>query len=637
MTLLDRMRRHRGWLKWSLGLVVLSFIVLYLPNRRLNGQPAASHDVVASVDGREITVDKFRRVYLQQMQAYRNQFGGNMDERLLKQLGIDQRILQGLIEEEAALSEAGKLGINASDQEVIARIQALPAFQDSGHFIGEVRYRQILGMQNPPIRPDEFEEQVRRGIVMEKLQGVLTDWITVNDPEVDAEFKRRNEKVKLAVVNFPADKFREATTATDAEIAAWFESHKNDYKIPEKRKVKYALINTQGMRDHQKVSAEDVQKHYQDNQQQFTTPEQVRASHILFKTEGKDEAAVRKQAEAVLARAKAGEDFAKLANEYTEEEVGKTRGGDLDFFGRGQMAKEFEDTAFALKPGQISDIVKTSFGLHIIKTTDHKPETKRPLEEVRAQIEDQLKWERAQNEAQRLAEELDKQIDDPGDFDTIGKTRGLTVGESAPFARTEPIAGIGMAPAVAERAFEMKQGETSKAIRTPQGFAFISLTGTEPERLPTLDEVKARVRDDVVKGKAADTARQRAAAVSAQLKGDNFDAAAKSAGLEVKTTDLIARGAPIGDVGISPAVEAVAFTLPAGTVSDPIKTDNGAVVVKVLERKDVTPAELAAGKKDIRDQMLNERKNRFYGSYMTKAREKMRINRNEATIAQVTS
>jgi peptidyl-prolyl cis-trans isomerase D len=637
MTLLDRMRRHRGWLKWSLGLVVLSFIVLYLPNRRLNGQPAASRDVVASVDGRDITVDKFRRVYLQQMQAYRSQFGGNMDERLLKQLGIDQRILQGLIEEEAAISEAGKLGIRASDQEVVARIQSLPAFQENGHFIGEARYRQILNMQNPPIRPDEFEEQVRRGIVMEKLQGVLTDWITVNDQEVDAEFKRRNEKVKLAVVNFPADKFREATTATDAEIAAWFDSHKNDYKIPEKRKVKYALINTQGMRDHQKVSAEDVQKHYQDNQQQFTTPEQVRASHILFKTEGKDEAAVRKQAEAVLARAKAGEDFAKLANEYTEEEVGKTRGGDLDFFGRGQMAKEFEEAAFALKPGQISDIVKTSFGLHIIKTTDHKPETKRPLEEVKAQIEDQLKWERAQNEAQRLADDLDKQIDDPGDFDTVGKTRGLTVGESAPFARTEPIAGIGMAPAVAERAFEMKQGETSKAIRTPQGFAFISLTGTEAERLPTLDEVKARVRDDVVKSKAADTARQRAAAVSAQLKGDNFDAAAKSAGLDVKTTDLIARGAPIADVGVSPAVEAVAFTLPAGTVSDPIKTDNGAVVVKVLERKDVTPAELAAGKKDIRDQMLNERKNRFYGSYMTKAREKMRINRNEATIAQVTS
>ena len=114
------------------------------------------------------------------MQAYRQAYGGNMDERLLKQLGIDQRILQGLIEEEAALAEAEQLGIKASDQEVVARIQSLPAFQENGQFIGETRYRQVLNMQNPPLRPDEFEEQVRRGIVMEKLQGALTDWITVS-------------------------------------------------------------------------------------------------------------------------------------------------------------------------------------------------------------------------------------------------------------------------------------------------------------------------------------------------------------------------------------------------------------------------------------------------------------------------
>jgi peptidyl-prolyl cis-trans isomerase D len=637
MTLLDRMRRHRGWLKWSLGLVVLSFILLYLPNRRLKGEPVGSKEVAATVDGREITVDRFRRVYMRQIQAYRNAAGGNMDERLLKQLGIDQRILQGLIEEEASLAEAEKLGIKASDQEVIARIQSLPDFEENGRFIGETRYRQMLQGANPPLRPDEFEEQIRRAIIMEKLQGVLTDWITVTDQDVDAEFKRRNEKVKLAVVNFPADKFREATTATDAELSAWFEAHKNDYKVPEKRKVKYALINTQVMRDQQKVSAEDIQRSYQENQQQYSTPEQVRASHILFKTEGKDEAAVRKQAEAVLARAKAGEDFAKLANEYTEEEAGKTRGGDLDFFGRGQMAKEFEDAAFALKSGQISDIVKTSFGLHIIKTTDHKAAATRSLDEVRAQIEDSLKWERAQAEAQRLADELDKQIDDPGDFDTVARGRGLAVGESGFFGRNEPIAGVGMAPAVAERAFEMKQGETSKALRTPQGFAYISLTGSQAEHLPTFEEVKAQVRDDVVKGKAADTARQRAAALAAQLKGGNFEAAAKSAGLEVKTTEQIARGAAIADVGVSPAVEAVAFTLPAGTVSDPIKTENGAVIVKVLERKDVTPAELSAGRKEVRDQMVNERRNRFYGSYMTKAREKMHIIRNETVIAQLTT
>jgi peptidyl-prolyl cis-trans isomerase D len=636
MTMLDRMRRHRGWLKWSLALVVVSFILLYIPwDRMQSGAPVSSESVVASVDGREITAGRFQRVYRQQMQAYRNAYGGNMDERLLKQLGIDQRILQSLIEEEAGLVEAAKLGISASDEEVRARILSLPSFQENGRFIGDARYRQILSMQNPPIRPEEFEEQVRRGIVGEKLNGALTDWITVSDQEVETEFRRRNEKIKLAVVNFPADKFREATAATDAEISAWFDSHKNDYKIPEKRKIKFALIDAQAMREQMKVSAEDVERQYKENQQQYSTPEQVRASHILFKTEGKDEAEVRKQAEGVLKRAKAGEDFAKLANEFTEEEVGKTRGGDLDFFPRGQMAKEFEEAAFALKPGEISGIVKTSFGLHIIKLTDQRPASTRSLAEVRGQIEDQIKTERAQADAQRLAAEVGKLIKKPADLDTVAKNRGLTVSESGFFAREEPIAGLGMAPAVAERAFEIKQGDVSDAIRTLQGFAFITGTGTQAERLPTLDEVKTRVRDDVVKSKAADTARQRASAVAAQLKSGNFEAAAKAAGLEVKTTEQIARGGAITDVGISPAVDAVAFGLQQGAVSDPIKTDNGAVIVKVLERKDVTPAEITAGKQQLKDELVSERKNRFYSSYMAKARERMRINTNPTMLAQV--
>jgi peptidyl-prolyl cis-trans isomerase D len=379
-----------------------------------------------------------------------------------------------------------------------------------------------------------------------------------------------------------------------------------------------------------------VQRAYEDNRQQYSTPEQVRASHILLKTEGKDDAAVKKQAEEILAKVKApGADFAKLANQYTEEEAGKTRGGDLDYFGRGQMAKEFEEAAFALQPGQISPVVKTSFGYHIIKNTGRKAAETRTLEEVRPQIEDQLKWERAQTEAQRLADELAGLLKKPADLDTVAKTRGLTVNESGFFAREEPISGLGLAPAAAQRAFELKDGDVSEAIRTPQGFAFLTVTGTQAARTPALDEVKARVREDVVKKKAVETARQKAAALTAQLKGGSFDAAAKAAGLEVKTTELIARGSPIAEVGVSPAIDAAAFALPAGGVSDPIVTDTGAVIVKVLEKKDVTPAELSAGKSQLRDEMVNERRNRFYASYMTKARERMDIRTYPAVLAQV--
>jgi peptidyl-prolyl cis-trans isomerase D len=557
-----------------------------------------------------------------------------MDERLLKQLGIDRRIVEQMIEEEAAIAEARKLGIGATDQEVTQRILALPAFQENGVFIGDTRYRQMLAMQNPPMRPADFEDQVRRGITVEKLQGAITDWITVADADVETEFKRRNEKVKLAVMTLPADKFRDGVAATDAEIAKYFEEHSNDYRVPEKRKVRYALVDMQAIRARTPVTPQDVQKSYEDNREQYSTPEQVRASHILLNTEGKDEAAVRKRADELLAKARGGADFAKLANENTDEEIGKTRGGDLDFFSKGQMVPEFDAVAFALKPGEISDVVKTQFGFHIIKVTDKRAATTRPLTEVHAQIEDQLKWERAQAEAQRTADEVAALIKSPADLDTVAKPRGLTVAESALFSREEPISGLGMAPAVTERAFAMKEGEVSEAIRTPQGFAFITVTGRQDAYVPKLDEVKDRVREDVIAKKARETAQQRASAIAAQAKSD-FNAAGKAAGVEVKTTELIARGAPIADAGVSPAVDAAAFALPAGGVSDAIMTDNGAVIVKVLERQDPPATEFASGKDALKGELLNERRNRFFGSYMTKARDRMRVTTNPQLIAQL--
>jgi peptidyl-prolyl cis-trans isomerase D len=634
MTMLDRMRRHKGWLKWSLAIVILAFIILYIPSF-MKQDVAGNSDVVASVEGREITVGKFRQAYQRQMQAYRTQFGGNVDERMLKQLGIDQRIVQQMLEEEAGLAEASRLKITATDEEVRTRIATMPGLTENGQFIGEQRYRQLLQMQNPPMTPSEFEEQIRRSVTLEKLHAALTNWITVSDKELEDEYKRRNEKVKLAVVSFPADKFREGIEATDAELNTYYEAHKTELKIPEKRKVKYALVDMQAIRNRTTVSAEDIQRSYEDNKQQYSTPEQVRASHILLKTEGKDDATVKKQAEDLLAKVKAGEDFAKLATEYSEDDASKVKGGDLDFFPKGQMVPEFDKVAFSLKPGEISDLVKSQYGYHIIKVTDKKEATTKTLDEVRAQIEDQIKWDRAQTEAQRIADDVGKSLKKPADLDTVAKGRGLTVGESSLFSKEEPIAGLGMAPAVAERAFELKEGEVSEAIRTPQGFAFITVTGRQDAYVPKLDEVKAKVRDEVIKKKATDVARQKAASIGAQMKSGDFNAAAKAAGLEVKTTDFIARGAPIGDVGVSPAVDSVAYAMQPGAVSDPIVTDNGTVIVKMLERQDPPAADVATGKVTLKTELVNERRNRFYASYMAKARERMKVNINRELIAQI--
>lgn len=636
MTMLDRMRRHKNWLKWSLALVVVSFVLLYIPSFMGDAtQGAAGNSVVADVEGREITAAQFRRVYTQQMQAYRQSYGANVDDKLLKQLGIDQRIVQQMIQEEASLAEASRLGIKASDAEIRERILALPAFQENGQFIGDQRYRQLLRMQSPPMRPDEFENQIRRSVVTEKLQAALTGWMTVAESDVVSEFKKRNERVKVQVVTFPADKFREGLVASDAEVAKQFEDHKESYRIGEKRKVRYLTIDQEGLRQRATVTGQQIERSYNDNIQQYSQPEQVRASHILLKTEGKDDAAVKKQAEDLLAQIKKGANFEELAKKHSQDEVSAAKGGDLDFFNKGQMVPEFDQAAFSLQPGQMTDLVKSSFGYHIIKVTDKKAATVKTLDEVRPQIEDQLKYEQAQGAAQKVADEVAAQLKKPGDFDTVARARGLQGGESGLFLPNEPITGLGMAPAVGQRAFELKEGEVSEPLRTPQGFAFITVTGTQAAYVPKLDEVKSKVRDEVLKQKAIEAAREKASTLSAVMKSGNFEKAAKAAGLEVKTTELITRGAPMGDAGVSPALEAAAFALPAGSVSDPVVTDTGAAIVKVVERKDVAADELTKQKDSIRNELLNERKNKFFAAYMTKARQRMKININRETIAQI--
>jgi peptidyl-prolyl cis-trans isomerase D len=636
MTMLDRMRRHKNWLKWSLAIVVVSFVLLYIPsflNDSAGG--AAGNSVVAEVEGREITANQFRRVYQQQMQSYRQSYGANVDDRLLKQLGIDQRIVQQMIQEEASLAEAKRLGIKASDAEVRERILALPAFQENGQFIGDQRYRQLLRMQTPPMRPDEFEDQVRRSIVAEKLQAALTGWMTVADKDVVDEFKKRNEKIKVSVVSFPADKFREGLVASDAEVSKYFDEHKDAFKIAEKRKVRYLTIDQEAMRQKATVSGQQIERSYNDNIQQYSTPEQVRASHILLKTEGKDDAAVKKQAEEILAKVKSGGDFAELAKKNSQDESSAVKGGDLDFFNKGAMVPEFDKAAFSMKPGDISDLVKSQFGYHIIKVTDKRPATTRTLAEVRTQIEDQLKYEQAQTAAQKLSEQVAAELKKPGDFDRVARARGLHAGESGLFLQDEPIAGIGVAPAVGQAAFQLKEGEVSEPLRTPQGYAFITVTGKQDPYVPKVDEVKSKVKDEVLKQKAVEAARQKATTLSASMKSGDFEKAAKSAGLDVKTTDLIARGAPMGDAGVSPALEAVAFSLPAGSVSDPVVTDNGAVIVKVLERKDVVNEDLAKQKDSLRAEILNDKRNKFFASYMTKARQRMKVNINRDTINKI--
>ena len=396
MTMLDRMRRHRNWLKWSLALVVLTFIAFYArdfaTDQTLTGTTGVtSSEVVASVEGNDITAAEFLSRYQNQIQAYQGAYGSSINEQLLRQLGIDQQILQQMVDEQAALAEAQRQGIRVSDEELAQQIFAIPGLQENGRFVGEATYERILASQNPPLTKRDFEENLRKSMMIDRLRSAITDWMAVSDGEVEREFKLRNEKVKLQVVALTADKFRSRVTVTDADVATYFDAHKAEYRKGEQRKVKMLLLDRDQIKAKITVAPADVDKAYNDNITQYQTPEQVRASHILLKTEGKNEADVRKRAEEILKQVKAGGDFAAIAKQVSEDDGSKVNGGDLDYFGRGRMVPEFETAAFAMQPGQVSDLVKSQFGFHIIKVTDKKPPATRPLAEVRPQIEDQLK------------------------------------------------------------------------------------------------------------------------------------------------------------------------------------------------------------------------------------------------------
>ncbi len=638
MTMLDRMRRHRNWLKWSLALVCLAFVVFYIPDFLTNPTTdLATTNTVAVVEGHEIRGEEFRRTYQAQLQAYRSAYGGNMSEALLKQLGVDQQILQQMVDERAALAEAERLKMGVSDAEVRLRILAIPAFQENGAFIGAERYQQLLASQNPPMSSTQFEDGIRRALIVDKLRASVTEWLSVSDKELEEEYRRRNDKVKLAVASILSDSLRGTVSASDAEVSTYFAAHTDDFRIPEKRKIRHLLIDTDAMRAKMTVPPADIERAYNDNFELYSTPEQIRASHILLKTSGKDEAAVRERAEGLLKQARAGADFAQLATKNSEDEGTAPKGGDLDYFGRGRMVPEFDEGAFALQePGQISDLIKTQYGFHIIKLVERKPGSTRSLDDVRQQLTNQLSTERVQTQAADLAEKLASEITKPADLDSAAQRYSLPVQETAFFARDEPILGLGASPEVAGRAFELKPGEVSGAVRTGRGYVFATLVARQDPYVPKLDEVKERVREELVKQKAREASRQKAAQLSASLKSaPDFEKAAKASGAATQTTELITRDSPIPQLGMAPAVTDAAFKLAQGAVSDPITTDQGTVIIKVLEKQEVTPTELVSNKDRFRDELLADRKNRFFSAYMGKAKEKMKIQVNRSVIQRV--
>ena len=639
MTMLDRMRRHKAWLKWTLALAGFALLVLGFPLIQPPPEtPGTLTDVLAQVGDQEITVGEFQTLFRRQLQSYQVQSGGEITADLLRSMGIDRQLLQQVIDEYAALQEAARLGVTVSDAEVREAIVSLPAFQQDGEFIGEAAYLQMLRMQQPPMSPAEFEENVRRSLMLQRLQAALTDWITVSDDDVEREHVRRNERVRLSAISFRADDFREGLEATDDDVAALFEQNANDYLVPEKRRLRFVLIDVPALKASFTPSDADVQAYYDNNLDSYTEEVDLRVSHILLRTQDAELAEVQAQAESIAAEARNGADFAELARRYSEDEGTREAGGDLGRITRGQMVPEFEGAAFALEQDEVSGPVTSMFGVHVIKATEKTGGATQTLDEVRDSIVDMLQQESADARAGALAEAMSLEINAAADLEAAAARRGLEAQESGFAALGEPILGLGFSSEVTTQAFQLAEGEVAGPIPTPTGPAFVTVTGIQAPYVPPLEEVEARVRDDVIRRKAFVLAQERADAAAAILQdADDFAAAAEAEELAVNESGLIARGASVPGIGVNAQVEAVAFSLIPGETSDPVLTGNSAVVLHVHEREDADPAALRTSREQLRSEMVLERQNQFYGAYMENAKARIPISIDMGAFALATA
>ncbi len=628
MTMLDSMRRHKGWLKWTLALAGLALLTLGVPAFLQPAQEltGALSDVVAQVGDREITVGEFRTVYLRQLQNYQAQSGGEVTSEILRSMGIDRQILQQMIDEHAALQEAERLGVMVSDAEVRDMIVSFPAFQQNGQFVGEQAYAQMLRVQSPPMTPAQFEDDIRRSLMLERLQTAVTDWITVTDEELRREHARRNEKIRVSAISFRADDFREGIEATDGDVAALFAQSAIDYTVPEKRRLRFVVVDVAALKASFTPTDADVESYYSYNTDRYTEPVSLRASHILLRTEGKDQAEVQTQAETIVAEARDGADFAELARQYSEDDGTKEIGGDLGPISPGQMVPEFEGAAYALDQGEISDPVSSIFGVHIIKATEKTGGVSQSLDDVRESIVELLKQGSADARASGYAEAMTAEITTAADMDAAAQRRGFEPQLTGFVAPGEPILGLGFSSQVTAQAFQIAQGQVAGPIQTPTGPAFVTVVDVQDAYVPPLEEVEARVRDDVIRKKAFAAAQTRANEVATLLQTvDDFTQAAETEELEVGTSDSIARGNAVPGVGLNAAVEAVAFSLSAGETSDPVLTGNSAVILHVHERQEATASDLEATRETLRNDLISERQGQFFAAYMENAKTRIRI------------
>jgi len=589
----------------ALGIGMLLYLV---PGQ--GGTQTESADVVATVGDSSITITDV------QQQLQRIERGGQLPAAMAPLYA--QQVLKQLVFQHALDLEADRLGLRVTDEDRRDRIlQLVPTAFQGDTFVGMDQYAAAV-QDRFQMGVPEFEELVRQSLVEQKFEQLVTDGVSVTPEEVKQEFRWKNEKIKIEYIVVKPDDLQGKIDASDADLAAYFDKNKSKYVVPEKRVVQYITLDPASLASRVSVSDDEQRAYYQANLDKYHIDDRVHVAHILFKTVGKTDAEIaeiQKTAETVDQKAKHGGDFAALAKQYSEDTT-KDAGGDLGWIVRGQTVPEFEQAAFTLPVGSISDLVRTQYGFHIIHVIERQMARTQSFDEVKADIAAALQTEKTQALADQLASQIAEDVRRSGrvPLADIAKKYGLTVQESQPLGPNDTLPGIN-SPEAQQEILQESADDVSAPIHTDTGYVVLSVKQIEPSHPATLAEVHDTVLQDYRHDKAVDQAKQLADDIAQRSKsGQTLDAIAKSDDLQVKTSDPFARDGEIPDAGSAKQFGA-AFDLPLNQTGDPVFLGANWIVYRVVEHDVPTQDDFTKQEQSITTDLLQSKREAAYDAF----------------------
>jgi len=597
----SRDKAVRALLIFLLGLVALSMVTYLIPNSG-TGAVAGDDAVVAQIGSDRITAQDIGKSIKQMTQ----------DRKLPPELLsiYAPQIIQQAINEHAMAWKAAELGMKVSQDEADnAIVDSVPAQYVKNGKVDPAILASVL--QNNGTTLAEMRADTARQLLITRLESLVAAGIVVTPQEVEKEFHRLNDKVKIEYAMVLPANYQKEAEPTEAEIQSWYDNNKQTFQVPDKRGVAVVVLDPAKVGAGIQISESQLQAEYRDRQEEFRTQERVQARHILLKSDASNDATVKPKADALLKQIQGGADFAKLAKEKSEDTGSGANGGELGWLVKGQTVPEFEKSAFSLKVGETSGLIKTQYGYHIIQVEAHEQPRLKPLEEVKAQITADLQKQAAGAQMQALADKAVNGLrQDPTHPEKTAEAVGGALVRVDDLQPTTPIPGIGPSKDLFDAVSTLRQNEVTLApVVLPDGRALIAVvTSLVPAHPGTLEEVRAQVKDKATQNKLQKVVNDKANELGEKVKsmGGDLAKAAKSMGIEVKTSNDVTRNDAIESVGTASTIPDL-FTKPVGAIVGPVSVSGKQLVAKIVSQTPASPADLPAQTSKIVDQLHQQK------------------------------